>query len=550
MQRENVELRAAISFLMADGGVSRLFLPVTGERSTLCKYLPVDWNSPKPTFCTLPAEIVRIIFEEAIPAAYQYNPSMPASPSNSWPSVLATKMALPLICRTHYWEGMSVLYNDISLRRLSQIFALARTLRSTQGAHIRPLVKIIRMDSCPVGGDFVSRAREDLWFMLQECRAVRSLSYHPHPNFPILSDESPSSSGGSDFDPLWCFHATTSHTRPPVLDGLVSSRLRRLNLKFALSELQLQNLHGLLLGTTSLQSLVLDYAAQAILSEGAAKDMSAVRLHSLVELCIPFGQDQVFDEYICATWELPKLTHLTLISVQSWPERPLECFGGHLVYLNVFAKHYLDVLSCNADPCPTLASHCPMIEHLVLPNPHGCSYPFPVTSVTSPTLKHLDIWDFGTYQRLITRKLYYCWQEPRTSIRWMKNVQSEGSVPALQTFRFLFTEYGQYCGLEWPLICHPTLLLDRPNDEIFHTFPNAFVTQTATRLIAHSPHPLPNAVDDDSTSESDSDDSWMPSRRRNGADGGRGSSSDSSGDGDSEATGTTEEVRDVEGFRL
>lgn len=467
---------------------------------------------------------------------------MPPGPLNPWPSVLATKAALPLICRAHYWEGMSILYNDIVLRRMSQILALARTLRSTRGGDVRPLVKAIRMESCTVGGDLVGRAREDFRFILEECHGLRSLSYHPHPNFPLLSDESPGSSGGTYFNPLWFFHVSTSYTRTPSLDGLMASRLRRLNLQFVLSESRLRNLHDLLLGTTSLQSLVLDYPIQAFVLSEAPKALSTVQLLSLVELCIPFGQDQIFDEYICTRWELPKLTHLTLISIHWWPERPLERFGEKLVYLHIFAKHYLDAFSCNTDPCPTLASHCPMLEHLVIPNPHSCSYPFPATIVTSSTLKHLDIWDFGTYQRLMTRVQYYRWQEPRTSIGWMKNIRSNGSVPALQTLRFLFTDYGAYCGLEWPLICHPALFLDHPDDEICHSFPNAYVTQTGTRLIPHPPHPIPDAVDDDSTSEGDSDD-WMSSSWWNGRGGKRGGggsrSTSSSTSTSSHSTATT-----------
>ena len=328
---------------------------------------------------------------------------MSAGPSNPWPSVLATRVALPLICRALYWEGMSILYSDIILRQMCQIFALAYTLRSTRGANILPLIKIIRMASCPVGGDFAWKAREDLRFILRECHALRSLSYRPHPNFPLLYNESQDSSGGSYSNPTWFFHVSTSHGQPPFLDGLVASRLHRLNLHFVLTELRLRNLHGLLLKTTSLQSLALEYPIQAFVLPEAPSGLSAVQLLSLVELYIPFGQDPIFDEYICTTWEMPKLARATLASLQWWPIRMLERFGGRLVYLHVFAKHHLDTFFCNDNPCPTLAAHCPMLEHLVIPNPHSCMQRFPATTVRSLTLKYLDFWDFGTYQRAMTR---------------------------------------------------------------------------------------------------------------------------------------------------
>ena len=113
----------------------------------------------------------------------------------------------------------------------------------------------------------------------------------------------------------------------------------------------------------------------------------------------------------------------------------------------------------------------------------------------------------------MTRAHYYRWAEPIASISsgWVENVRSNGSVPALQTVHFLFTEYGEYRGIDWPSICHPDLLSDRPDDEIWHTFPNVYVVQTATSLTPYSPHAVHDDVPDESISESDSDHDWIPS---------------------------------------
>ena len=214
---------------------------------------------------------------------------MSAGPSNPWHSVLTTKIALPLICRALYWEGMSVLYSDIILRQMRQIFALAHTLRSARGANVLPLIKIIRMSSCPVGGDFARKAREALRFILCECCALRSLLYHPHPNFPLLYDESQDSSGGNYSNPTWFFHVSTSHTQPAFLNGVVASRLHHLNLHFILTESWLRNLHNLLLETASLQCLALEYPIQSFVLPETPVGLSPVQLSSLVELYIPFG---------------------------------------------------------------------------------------------------------------------------------------------------------------------------------------------------------------------------------------------------------------------
>ncbi|PIL29289.1 hypothetical protein GSI_09340 [Ganoderma sinense ZZ0214-1] len=496
LRRENIALRAAVRFFMVDG-----------------RHLPAPSGQvPKPNLSTLPTEVVRFIFKDTIPATYQYDPSLLNGPSNPWLRVLATKAALPMICKALYWEGMSALYEDIVLRRMDQIFILARTLRSPRGADIRPLIKSVLMESCPIGSQLARTAKEELGFILRECHALRSLSYHPHPNFPLLSNERQDSSGFRYFNPTWFFHASISHDTLPFVDELLASRLHRLDLRFVLTVSRFSNLQDLLLTTTSLRSLILDYTTNDIVPCRAPRNLSTVQLPSLVELYVPFGQDANFDEYICRRWNMPNLTRLTLVSLQGWPERLLERVGRRLVYLHLFGKSISDPLSCNPDPCPTLELHCPMLEHLIIPNPHNCIRQFPQTTLNSPTLKYLDIWDFGSHERFTSEAGYHWWLDPVALITggWLENIRSNGVVPSLRAVRCLFTDYGQYRGIDWPSICHPDLLSDRPDGEIWHTFPSANVAQTATRLIPHSVHPT---LDDEAMPEIDSDSDWTPSRK-------------------------------------
>lgn len=475
----------------------------------------------RPALSTLPADIVHLIFKEIIPASYKYTPSLPNGPSNPRLQVLGTKVALPLICRALYWEGMSVLYHDIVLRRMWQIFALACTLRSPRGPEICFLIKNIAMDSCPVGGKVASTAKEELRSILRQCHVLHSLAYHPHPNFPFLSDETKSRSRDVDsyFNPTWFFHVSMSQNQPPFLDGPLASRLRRLDLRFLLTQSRLRNLHDLLLATASLRSLNLDYSVQDPLPK-ALEGFSPVQLPSLIELYMPFGQDANFDEYFCSRWDMPKLARLTLVSLEWWLERPLERFGQRLVYLHLFARYFRDPISCNPHPCPGLAWLCPILEHLIIPNPHNCLQQTPKTMFDSPTLKHLDIWDFGTHERLTSRARYYPWLESPSSGGWVEKIRSNNSLPCLRTVRSLFTEYGKYRGVDWPSICHPDLLFHTPDEEIWHSFPEAYVAQAATRLVPHSPHLLSDDdVYDESTSESDSDDDWTLSTSPDETDG-------------------------------
>lgn len=458
-------------------------------------------------------EVIRFIFKESIPAAYQYDPSILNGLSNPWLQVLATKVALPAICKAFYWEGMSILYDDIVLRRMDQIFALARTLRSPRGADIRPLIKSVLMESCPIGSELAPTAKEELGFILRECHALRSFSYHPHPNFPLLSSEHQDSGGESYFNPTWFFHASISHHSPSFLDGQLASRLHRLDLRFVLTESRFSNLHDLLLMTASLRSLTLDYTPHGLIPCEAPKNLSTVQLPSLVELYVSFGHDANFDEFISRKWNMPNLTRLTLLYLEWWPEGLLKNVGARLVYLHLFGECNNDPIFCNTDPCPRLALHCPMLEHLIIPNPHNCLRQFPPTTFRSPTLRYLDIWNIRSYERFTTQAEYDQWVDPIDLLTggWLENIRSNGVLPSLRTVRCLFTDYGLYRGVDWPSICHPDLLLDRPDGEIWHTFPNACVAQTPTQLIPHSPHSPFNDATDESMIEIDSDSDWTPS---------------------------------------
>ena len=73
------------------------------------------------------------------------------------------KKDLSRICKATYWPGMRVLYGDIVLRRMGQISALARTFRSPEiGKAIGEIVRVVRIDSCPVLGSCAGAIEEDL----------------------------------------------------------------------------------------------------------------------------------------------------------------------------------------------------------------------------------------------------------------------------------------------------------------------------------------------------------------------------------------------------
>ncbi len=83
---------------------------------------------------------------------------------------MRTKKGFPYICRASFWLGMAVLYNDVVLRRMGQVSALAETLCAPDiGPRLDNLIKHIRWDCCVVVASCSDVIREDLVFIFARC---------------------------------------------------------------------------------------------------------------------------------------------------------------------------------------------------------------------------------------------------------------------------------------------------------------------------------------------------------------------------------------------
>ncbi|RPD58026.1 hypothetical protein L226DRAFT_467302 [Lentinus tigrinus ALCF2SS1-7] len=136
------------------------------------------------TLAALPAELVLNIFKATVGPLHERDSSIVHGRHNPWLCELRTKLALPLVCRATLTTGMCVLYEDVVIRRMGQIPALARTLRSPTG--LGCLIRSIRIDSCPVWTRCSLVVQEDLQFILAQCTALRSFCHRPHPQFSFL----------------------------------------------------------------------------------------------------------------------------------------------------------------------------------------------------------------------------------------------------------------------------------------------------------------------------------------------------------------------------
>ncbi|KAI1781824.1 hypothetical protein LXA43DRAFT_907603, partial [Ganoderma leucocontextum] len=445
---------------------------------------------------TLPLELLFRIFKETMVPPYQFDPSITSGALNPWLSEIRNRKALPLICRASFWPGMDVLYSDVVLRRMGQIGALAQTLRSRDvGTTLANMVKVIRVDSCPIWASCADAIQEDLAFILSSATSLRDFSYHPHHQFPIL----PGFPEGADledlFNPTWFIRCSPKLTRP-ILEVPIASHLQILNLAISLDHDTLRDIHHLLSGATLLRSLTLDGPVYGFRSSAELLQLPPLALPSLTELQFYFGTEREYDHYITTHWELPRLAYLTVFLREDVEIGALlERYGSHVIYLHLFPiARAIDHQHAAWDPCPSLARTCPHIEHLILPMGQRDTHyrrTWRTITIHSQTLKYLDFWweleagciGLNTLNDTSGRGLP---SKPQI-------VDARSTAPSLTMIRLLATSpehrwwdtwvRSPTRNPDWPRVCSPDLIPPGSTKVLYHRFAKGWVAQTAGALL-------------------------------------------------------------------
>ncbi|KAM5541183.1 hypothetical protein V8D89_005112 [Ganoderma adspersum] len=483
LRKERVALKAAIWALLRQSGAMPLLVPVNDHKLK--------------TFEVMPYEILRLIFDFAVAQLpFHFDPSIQLGAHNPWLQNIRTKKAFPLISRTTFWQGMSVLYGEIVFRRMGQVSALAETLCTADvGPRLGSLIKSIRWESCVVAAPCADALREDLTFIFGQCTQLQSFSYHPHPNFPLKSKTPDHPKWEEWSNPLWFFLILPPLSHPPLLHGTAVSNLRLLDMQVDFkghSDL-LQAVHGILPTLKALESLILGcWPPPPWPLPEELTGMPMISLPSLNHLRI-FAPEGAAETYICSRWNTPQLTRLTVLLASGWsPTRLLEKFGRLLRYLHLYPTRtnirdplaYAPALKA----CSALSSVSPHLEHLIVPRLlDTTSYPL---LINSPTLIHLDLWASATDPASSRR------QDRDQAVLNREVAVSPGStVPSLRTVRCLFTRDEDPRGgpwrqnhshtrhPDWPWICHPRLLPTDSDAVLYHHFAQGRVAQTVAALI-------------------------------------------------------------------
>ncbi|KAI0364837.1 hypothetical protein BV20DRAFT_1047006 [Pilatotrama ljubarskyi] len=431
--------------------------------SSASEHVPNSPDTLGPTITQLPQEILLYIFRATVPPAHQHDPSVIHGPSGAWMTGLRTRKALVTVCRTFFGPAMEVLYEDIVLRRMGQIPALARTLdpaRTPSAKDVAVLIRSIRMDSCVVWTPFADVIKEDLQLIMRRCTALRAFSFHPHANFTHRVE--PEDETYDAFNPAWLF---TSNPK----SALVSSGLLYSPLEHGLSTLDLvidlleeddfMAFHALLASSPRLSKLKIKLTD---LCANEPPDLGPTRqLQGLKDLYYHApSQENWFLDYICHAWSLPQLQALTIIEPgELRVDLLLREHGANLTYLH-WRNEHLDFEQSYA--FDRLASYCPQLEHLVFQR-----YTTVLPVIRSPTLRFLDFW--ASYEAPPPQEVFLGATSPGSEMPRLERVRVLAGPP------LHFALYPP--TVDWPRICHP-LGVDGQRHLIWR-FPAMRVVQTS-----------------------------------------------------------------------
>ncbi|CAL1716880.1 unnamed protein product [Somion occarium] len=118
---------------------------------------------------------LRLIFETIFPPIEFLDPSLSFGPQSTWSQALRTQKALTHVCRSWRSVALLFLYQDIVFRRVGQIPALVRTIRSNREG-IEELVKSITF-ACFIPEGWDELTNKNIANIMDQCPNIRSLSF-------------------------------------------------------------------------------------------------------------------------------------------------------------------------------------------------------------------------------------------------------------------------------------------------------------------------------------------------------------------------------------
>ncbi|KAL1940399.1 hypothetical protein VTO73DRAFT_8971 [Trametes versicolor] len=486
----------------------------------------VDLPLPRANYAAgLPCEILLQIFFASIPDSHEYDHSISQGRNSSWSRLsLGTKKSLPSVCRAWNGPATELLYFNITLRRVGEVQALAKALRScatNPGSHergvrerdISSLIRHIGMDAFPVLAQDVEAVKQDLAFILLRCTRLTTCHFHTSSAFSMLEyADQLAEYQLVECTPSWLLPLVT------VVHENQESQLMLLpesSVKGAFRE----RLNSSLRVLDVLSSDPVDRCWRCALHIGGIHPLLGVAANTLVSLRLGrFFLDHDFDfhrpvlvfdaleelyvyyslpgvsHYMCTTWVLPRLQKLTLLQCESWrtepPDAVLRAHGRRLRYLHIYPGllGWPDEFTRSSDDTALLlAELCPVLEHVVL-----ASKPAHPLSLHHPTLRYIDVWANETgYEEDA-----HIPPNIAALLRAVVVDEERARLPSLRCVRMLLSCY-EPAGLasnllaperhpDWPIVCHPAAFDGSDEDVFFRIFLENWAVQTRWGVLSPS----------------------------------------------------------------
>ncbi|KAI0762932.1 hypothetical protein C8Q74DRAFT_188884 [Fomes fomentarius] len=398
----------------------------------------------------LAPEILLCIFHSVMPSRkYSLDPSLVLGRRSLWVEAMRTKKALALVCKSWHGPAIEFLYEDIVIRRMGQIVALARTLR-LENCDFARLIKAIHIDNLAILPSCIDVVKEDFETIVSRCTMLKEVSLCTEDHFPYLGQADVDDTV-HEFIPTW------------MITPQIYQQLQRLRFTATLTDRQLPVIHRLLASAVHLVSLTL-YNYQVLPPESFSS-LEPLSLPSLEDLTISTPAD-----YVTTKWTLPKLRSLTTFVPGAVPIDLLRAHGRLLRYLHLHSPLWF-----SPQGLKQLSEHCPTLQHLVLVFPQSLPVEH-VALLALPNLCYLDMWawNFGSFD---VRPHQY-----KAEFDRIRSAVEGSGLPTSCTIRVIGGLLNDLRTIDFPRVFPPGAI--EPGEWRVHDIPGARVIQTSWALLA------------------------------------------------------------------
>ena len=332
-------------------------------------------NSLRPRMPHMHQIALRQIFEQTLPPPGILGHALSRGPESAWSHSLRTIKSIALVSKAWHAVALPLLYRHVVLRRVGQIIAFARTIRSspdTFARHVRAVVV-----ACEVPTDLVRVTRQSLAYIFELCRNLRSLSFQAaFPLVPVLRFTS-TAKGSSLHGTL---QLPTTITQLHIYDDeYAEGRGWKYPLQSVLSRITpLNNLVSLTIYTLAESSSV----------------HHSVQFPNLETLCL---RTTIFGSYLPVHWEMPKLKSLRfrpMVTISQISRTTLTEFmqrhGEGILNLDFGGSQDSRCVEGTLEAQMHAASLCPRLDHFVIQPVQRWSVGLTVSDLASGELIIID----------------------------------------------------------------------------------------------------------------------------------------------------------------